>query len=428
MKLIKYLVLAASAVIMAACGGSDNYPEIVDVQPSYTVEGVSFNMKVSEGGFFTLGMLRSGHKVENTQTAEEVMLNGYAIMETPVSQALWEAVMGGNPSAVKKAELPVTNVSLSDCESFAKKLSKIVGIRFTVPTEMIFEHAAYTGLFEQDKNLSEWVSDKFKEGTTNNVYRTRTARNAAPASAKSAALSFRLAVINGYPVPEEYNLAFDGNSSSREHVCSNETVKVGNEAIVLKAVKGGTFQMGDRTGSGAENEPPVTTATVEDFEMADSEVTAGLWLEVMGWLPLGNFTNDLKKPVVNVSWYRAQEFIVKLNKLTGRTFRLPSEAEWEYAARGGVNDNNTLYSGGTFARFVAVSLDNSVKGAPANVRSLNDNQLGLYDMSGNVWEWVNEGVIRGGSAASPYKVCTVSHRTVIPKINMKSTIGFRLAI
>lgn len=97
---------------------------------------------------------------------------------------------------------------------------------------------------------------------------------------------------------------------------------------------------------------------VADFEIAQTEVTAGLWQEVMGYLPLGNYPNLPELPVVNVSWYSAQEFIMKLNELTGRKFRLPLEAEWEYAARGGVKDRDVLFSGSDVPNVVCV--DNTV--------------------------------------------------------------------
>lgn len=419
-KILSTLAIVAAALFTAACGGP-SYPEVVDVNNSYTVGNVSFNMVQSDGGFFTSGMLQNGRKVEGADAFTESFLDCYAIMEVPVSQALWEAVMGNNPSQAKNPEQPVTNVALSDCEDFAAKLSKNIGIRFVVAPELVYEHAVYAGLIKPTSNLSEWVDDLFKPGTTNKVVRTRTTRNATPASLKSATLGFRVAVITGHKAPSVYTDAFNGQVA-REHVCADETITVGGETIIMKPVKGGTFQMGDR------EKGDVKEVSVEDFEMAQEEVTAGLWQEVMGYLPLGNYPNELRRPVVNVSWYRAQEFIVRLNQRTGRSFRLPSEAEWEYAARGGQEDLNQPYSGSMFARFVAVNIDNSEKGSPANVRTLLPNQLGLFDMSGNAWEWVNEGVIRGGSAASPFKACTVSNRTEVPKINIKSTFGFRLAI
>ena len=414
------LAIVAAALFTAACGGP-SYPEVVDVNNSYTVGNVTFNMVQSDGGFFTSGMLRGGRKVEGAEAFTEAFLDCYAIMETPVSQALWEAVMGNNPSQAKNPGQPVTNVSLSDCEDFAKKLSKNIGIRFVVAPELVYEHAVYSGVIAPSSNLSEWVDGLFKPGTTNNVVRTRTTRNATPASIKSATLGFRVAVITGHKAPSVYTDAYNGQVA-REHVCADETITVGEEIITMKAVKGGSFQMGNR------EKGEVKEVSVEDFEMAQEEVTAGLWQEVMGYLPVGNFTNELRRPVVNVSWYRAQEFIVKLNQRTGRSFRLPSEAEWEYAARGGQEDLNQPFSGSMFARFVAVNIDNSDKGSPANVRTLLPNQLGLFDMSGNVWEWVNEGVIRGGSAASPFNACAVHSRTEVPKVNVKSTFGFRIAL
>ena len=425
-KLFCALAIAAAALFTAACGGP-SYPEIVDVNNSYTVGDVTFNMKLSDGGFFTYGMLTSGRKVEGAENFTEAFLDCYAIMETPVSQALWEAVMGNNSSQVKNPDSPVTDVTVSDCESFANKLSKNIGIRFILVPELNYEHAVYTGIIKPTSNLSEWVGGLFKKGTTNNVVRTRTTRNATPGSVKAGTLGFRVAVITGHTAPVEYTQAYEG-TVAREHVCADETINVGSEVITMKAVKGGTFRMGDRTGKGGKNELPVKDVTVEDFEIAQEEVTAGLWQEVMGYLPIGNYPNELRRPVVNVSWYRAQEFIVKLNQRTGRAFRLPSEAEWEYAARGGQEDLDQPFSGSNFARFVAVNIDNSDKGAPANVRTLLPNQLGLFDMSGNAWEWVNEGVIRGGSAASPFSACTVSNRTEVPKINIKSTFGFRIAL
>ena len=119
---------------------------------------------------------------------------------------------------------------------------------------------------------------------------------------------------------------------------------------------GATSEQGKMAG---EDESPVHEVTVRGFEIGQTEVTAGLWLEVMGSLPYKNSEKELDKPVVNVSWYDCQNFIIRLNRLTGRKFRLPTEAEWEFAARGGVKSFNTQFAGGMYVSQVAAYLNNA---------------------------------------------------------------------
>ena len=193
---------------------------------------------------------------------------------------------------------------------------------------------------------------------------------------------------------------------------------------------------------GDEMEKPVREVTVEPFEIGKTEVTAGLWNAVMGSLPLGNDLREADKPVINVSWYGAQQFILKLNALTGRKFRLPTEAEWEFAARGGAKSRGYRFSGSNQVGSVAVYTQNSDNGKPARVARMQANELGLYDMSGNAWEWCQDcfgaygqpaeksewHVMRGGSAASPWNACRVSNRQKVPATNVKASFGFRLAL
>ena len=168
----------------------------------------------------------------------------------------------------------------------------------------------------------------------------------------------------------------------------------------------------------------------------------------MGSLPYLNDPADLRKPVGNVSWYDCQVFLRKLNAMTGRTFRLPTEAEWEYAARGGKFSRHYGFSGSNDMRSVMWFLDNA-DSKPHDVKTLWPNELGLYDMSGNVWEWCYdraseyttepqtdpygaEGggtrVLRGGSCASRWDACRISNRSYMPAKNIKGTFGFRLAL
>ena len=438
----KTFILIVAVVMFAACGGDGvKVSGPIDVAPFYNVGDATFNMASTEGGFFTKGLLRNSRKIKGAESYGAKIVDGFAIMEEPVSQALWQAVMGGNPSSLKSAELPVDKVSLKDCEKFAKELSKKVGIPFVVPTETMYEFAVYSGIVKPLKGFQEWVSDKFTEKGSQQTVRTPEERRGVPEGTLGAGLGVRLAVVTGRTAPQRFVDAFEGNLG-RDSVCNDETIKVGGQTIVMKAVKGGEFQMGDRKDVGSQNEKPVHVVNVADFEIAQTEVTAGLWQEVMGYLPLGNYPNLPELPVVNVSWYSAQEFIMKLNELTGRKFRLPMEAEWEYAARGGVKDRDVLFSGSDVPNVVCVDNTVSKKGDIRPVKSMQPNEIGIYDMSGNVWEWVNDSysvfgdkvqnpavkVIRGGSAASPSKACTVSNRTPVPGANIKSTIGFRLAL
>lgn len=158
--------------------------------------------------------------------------------------------------------------------------------------------------------------------------------------------------------------------------------------IEMVFVKGGCYQMGDTFGDGDADAKPVHEVCVNDFSIGKYVVTQAQWQAVMGSNP-SMFTGD-RLPVEQVSWEDAQAFIAKLNAMTGRHYRLPTEAEWEYAARSagkrekwaGTSDANQL---GEYAWYMDNSGEKTHK-----VGQKRPNGLGLYDMSGNVGEWVQD--------------------------------------
>ena len=168
-----------------------------------------------------------------------------------------------------------------------------------------------------------------------------------------------------------------------------KTYTVNGVSFTMKYVEGGTFQMGatPEQGNDAYNdEKTVHSVTVSDFCMGETEVTQALWVAVMGSNP-SSFKGD-NLPVESVSWDDCQEFIRKLNVLTGKKFRMPTEAEWEYAARGGNRSNGYKYSGSNSISDVAWY--GSGKDNTHPVKTKKANELGLYDMTGNVCEWCSD--------------------------------------
>ncbi|MCF0187533.1 MAG: SUMF1/EgtB/PvdO family nonheme iron enzyme, partial [Bacteroidaceae bacterium] len=211
-------------------------------------------------------------------------------------------------------------------------------------------------------------------------------------------------------------------------------------------VAGGTFNMGSDDVEAESNENIVHCVTVSGFCIGKTEVTQALWKAVMGYNP-SNFKGD-NLPVERVSWNDCQKFIRKLNYATGKTFRLPTEAEWEFAARGGTNSRGYKYSGGNTLEDVAWYGYNSINQTHP-VGNKQANELGLYDMSGNVAEWCsdwydyynsssqtnpngpNSGsfrVYRGGSWSYYAGSCRVSCRNNdIPDFSYNN-LGFRLVL
>lgn len=187
----------------------------------------------------------------------------------------------------------------------------------------------------------------------------------------------------------EYNNQNAGVSPNGMDTCKN--IEVRGVKFNMIYVEGGAFLMGatdEQKQIATNREYPVHPVSLSDYYIGQTQVTQELWQAVMGKNPSINI-GDNQRPVENVNWYDCQDFIKKLNELTGQKFRLPTEAEWEYAARGGRFNHGYRYSGSDNTDEVAWHETNS-KGVSQAVALKMPNELGLYDMSGNVWEWCND--------------------------------------
>ena len=254
-----------------------------------------------------------------------------------------------------------------------------------------------------------------------------------------------------------YKVVFTGKYNSTETEVGsfttlefkNETITVNGVSFTMIAVEGGTFQMGATSEQGSDAsdyEKPVHSVTLSDYYIGETEVTQELWEAVMGTNP-SNFKGS-KKPVQYVSWNDCQEFITKLNNLTGKNFRLPTEAEWEYAARGGNKSQGYKYSGSNTIGDVAWYSGNS-SSTTHDVKTKQANELGIYDMSGNVWEWCQDWfgsyssgsqtnptgpssgslrVLRGGGWDGSARYCRVSDRYYYDPGSRDDSCGFRLIL
>lgn len=192
-------------------------------------------------------------------------------------------------------------------------------------------------------------------------------------------------------------------TSSSSNDLSDLTFKVRGVSFTMKFIEGGTFQMGATLEQGSEaesDEEPVHSVTLNDYYLGETEVTQTLWKAVMGTTVIQqrekapNNTLPMKGegvnyPIYYVSWNDCQAFLQKLNQKTKMNFRLPTEAEWEYAARGGKKSSGYKYAGSNSISDVAWYNDNSGNSTHP-VKEKFPNELGLYDMSGNVEEWCQD--------------------------------------
>ena len=219
--------------------------------------------------------------------------------------------------------------------------------------------------------------------------------------------------------------------------------------FTMKYVKGGNFMMGatDNDAMAEADEKPAHSVSVVDYYIGETEVTQELWKAVMGNNP-AKFKGE-NYPIENVSFNDCVRFVEKLSQLTGRHFRLPTEAEWEYAARGGQRSKGYRYAGANDTTSVAWLYTDSLWVRHMPVATKRPNELGLYDMSGSVWEWCDtmyepyQGargnwfnrlirkrfkVVRGGGFRGFARYARVTNRYAVAAWRNDYTVGLRLAM
>ena len=471
------------------------------------LKNLTSNMVYVSGGTFTMGATsEQGSDADSDEKpTHSVTVGGFYICKYEVTQALWKAVMGSNPSNWKGDNLPVESVSWNDCQDFIRKLNALTGKNFRLPTEAEWEFAARggnishgymyagsnkigdvawyddnsgdkthvvgtkspneLGLYDMSGNVYEWCQDWY--GNFSSTSQTN------PAGADSGSYrvlrgsswndnaSFCRSSFRGNDEPDcradnvGLRLVLDAertsvtSSTTVTTTTSNAKLNLKNLTSNMVYVSGGTFTMGATSEQGSDaydDEKPTHSVSLSDFYICKYEVTQDLWEEVMGSNP-SNWKGD-NLPVESVSWDDCQTFIRKLNALTGKNFRLPTEAEWEFAARGGNNSRGYKYAGSNNIGDVAWYDGNS--GSKTHVvGAKSPNELGIYDMSGNVYEWCQDWkgsyssapqmnptgagngwyrVLRGGSWFNGAKDCRSSYRDYDAPGDRNFHCGLRLVL
>ncbi len=232
------------------------------------------------------------------------------------------------------------------------------------------------------------------------------------------------------------------------------TVTVNGVSFAMISVEGGLFEMGAQKvdpnqpnydEDAWDREAPVHLVTLSDYYIGETEVTQELWQAVMGYNP-SHFVGG-QKPVEQVTWYDCKTFINRLNQLTGMNFRFPTEAEWEFAAKGGNESQGYKFSGSDDIKDVAWYSAEGKK--TREVKTKLSNELGIYDMCGNVMEWCGDlfgdynsnhqtnptgpshgtdYIVRGGCCLSDATYCRMTVRSFFNAGGESYGIGFRLAL
>lgn len=239
-----------------------------------------------------------------------------------------------------------------------------------------------------------------------------------------------------------------------EEPLENKTITVNGVSFTMISVEGGLFEMGAQNvdpsapnydSEAWDREGPVHLVTLSDYYIGETEVTQELWKAVMGYNP-SHFIGE-QKPVEQITWYDCQSFILKLNQLTGMKFRFPTEAEWEFAAKGGNESLGYYYSGSDNIEDIAWYSGEGKK--TRDVKTKTSNELGIYDMCGNVMEWCydlfgdytsdhqinptgstsgTDCIVRGGCCLSDATYCRTTVRSFFNPGGLSYGIGFRLAL
>ena len=389
----------------------------------------------------------------NEQPAHRVRVGSFEISKYEVPQELWEVVMGKNPSGFRNCpRCPVWGISWEDVQAFLMKLNALTGERYRLPTEAEWEYAARgglrsrgyryagnvtpdsvawydensgdksrpvgqklaneLGLYDMSGNVAEWIEDCWhysyrgapvdgEAWDEKGCYKRPMRGGSYDDSSKSLHLAYR---TNELPQYRSNNVGFrvartPTEEARRRHAAAQQRAAKLKELLPslldnlkqqMVTVQGGPFLMGcaEEQQDCGYHEQPVHRVRVRSFEISKYEVTQELWEAVMGENP-SRFRNCPQCPIEEVSWKDVQAFLKKLNTLTGKRYRLPTEAEWEYAARGGQRSRGYEYAGSGTPEPVAWYGENSGR-TTHPVGQKKPNELGLYDMSGNVAEWVQD--------------------------------------
>lgn len=485
---------------------------------TFVANGVPFNVIYVEGGTFTMGC-DDVNSDTDTSPAHEVTVSSFKMGETEVTQELWEAVMGYNPSEYSKENgyynapnYPVENVSWNECQEFIKKLNELTGRSFRLPTEAEWEFAARggnkseggtgvtgggwyfdydwyehfpelwdqayhpavvgqyhneLGLCDMAGNVAEWCHDWYGLYTGQKYINPigplsgekRIIRGTTFNTFSDKWIEYE-AVLRGAWQPD-----YKSRDTGLRLVLSDvEIYTINDVSFAMIPVNGGTFSMGatpEQANYASEEEYPLHQVTLSSYKIMQTEVTQALWNAVLGSNANPSyFKGDESLPVEHVGSsgsgllivgpHLFYGFILELNELTGKTFRYPTEAEWEFAARGGNESKGYVYAGSNDPDDVAWTENNSAGSNTHPVATLAPNELGLYDMSGNVAEYcldryeaysespvinpfsdfgVGElSIARGGSWESHVSLCRVSSRAEVFNYIGDGTLGFRLVL